>query len=502
MPSSIPYDPSLIMGNVVRPERLVNIEKIAALQAPVDAAETDMNSLITLKRSVDMTIQEMMNMKIDVSELLVEAKAVGEMVKKAALDYGVKKIAAEKAIQPLRSKIVAVHGEIESPIDYNKSKMVPMDLGNDSLQMNVQYFSCEQNQQSSSSHASTVGSFVSDSLSYFGNHYAYQASASAQQQVHAQMSNHSIAGTLVISITCTHRDARVFAPFIMDVDKAVRAWNAIHPSDMIKTNDVGSIARTAALQETPEDRAMYLLSGATYGSSFVGMVHILNTSHTVSSERMESMASQMQAKLSFGAWFAENTGEVGVSRSFASDVKNLLSTTSLQSHCSLVTMGIIPSIKSNQVMTSVMKFADDDQAGGPLGNLAKVQGATAGEVNSIAQSARESLTSKKMVELQNAKIEGVITSLAKMDEQRNNVIDTNSMMIAMDDYIAKCIAADQSVGVPINYYLKPITKSMITRAWLNRYFPTRSNAMGRADDSEPNKSPNDQQAQGAGEAAQ
>lgn len=487
MPSSIPYDPSLVMGNIVRPERLVNIERIAELQAPIDAAETDLNSLITLKRSIDMTIQEMMNMKIDVTELIAEAAAVGVQIKNAALEYGVKKIAFEKAIQPLRARIVTVRGEIETPMDYNKSEIKKMPLGNDSLQMNVQYFSCEQNQESSSSHASAVASFVSDSLSYFGVTYASQAGMSAQSQVHSQMSNHSISGTLVISITCTHRDARVIAPFVMDVDKAVRAWNQVFPGDMIKTNDPVSITKTAATQETIDDPAMYILSGASYGSSFVGMVHILNTSHTVSSERMETVASQLQSKLSYGAWFAEMNGELGVNSSFSNDVKNLLSTTSLQSHCSLVTMGIIPSIKSSEVMTSVMKFMDDSQNGGPLGSLAKIQGSNAGEVNTIAKGARESITSKKLVEMNNAKIEGVISSLAKMDEHRNSVIDTNSMMTAMDDYIAKCIAADESVGVPINYYLKPITKSMITRSWLNHYYPNRSNAAGRADDSEPVK---------------
>lgn len=491
MPSTIPYDPSLILGNIVHPSRLVNIEKIAALQAPVDAAEADMNSLISLKRSIDMTIQEMLDMHINVSELVVEAAAVGELIKKAALDYGIKKIASEKAIQPLRSRIVQVHGEIESPIDYNKSAIKKMDLGSDSLQMNVQYFSCEQNQQSSYSHAANISSFISNSLSYFGVHHAHQASVSAQQQVHMQMSNHSIAGTLVISISCTHKDARIFAPFILDVDKAVRAWNQLHPMDMIKTNDPASIMQAASAQETLADRAMYLLSGCTYGSSFVGMVHILNTSHTVSSEHMETVASQMQEKLNLGAWFAKNTGEFGVSSSFSDDVKNLLSTQSLQSHCSLVTMGIIPTIKSNIVKTSVMQFVDSEGAS-PLDQLAKLQGATAEENNTIASGARQAMTGKQMVELRNASINAAITGLSKMEEQENSIININSMMTAMDDYIQKCIEADNSVGVPINYFIKPITKSVITRTWLQRYYPGMMNGAGRADDSEVKKDNSEQ----------
>ena len=53
MPSTIPYDPSLILGNVVTKPRLDLIEQIAKLQAPADAAEQNLNSLIILKRSMD-----------------------------------------------------------------------------------------------------------------------------------------------------------------------------------------------------------------------------------------------------------------------------------------------------------------------------------------------------------------------------------------------------------------------------------------------------------------
>ena len=64
MPSTIPYDPSLVLGNIVSKEKLDNIVQISKLQAPADAAESELNSLISLKRSVDMTIQETMGMGI------------------------------------------------------------------------------------------------------------------------------------------------------------------------------------------------------------------------------------------------------------------------------------------------------------------------------------------------------------------------------------------------------------------------------------------------------
>jgi len=486
MPSTIPYDPSLILGNIVQQDKLNNIVKISGLQAPADAAQTNMNSLITLKRSIDMTIQEMIDMGIDVTELIAESIEIGTQVQKAAIDYGKAKVASEKAIQPLRALMSGVSEEVESPIDYNRSLIKEMPISADSLQMNVQYFSYDENAQSSASHATTISSFVSESLSIFGEGQSSQASASVQTQVNSQVSRHSISGTLVICITCTHKNAQVFAPFILDVDKAVRAWNKLFPDNMINTNSPESIAKIEATADTKQDKSFNILSGATYGSSFVGMVHILNTTDSSSTQSMESIASSMQATFDIGGWFASGTGGFGVADSFSNSAKNLLSTQNIQSHCSLVTMGIIPSIKSNQVKIGVQGFSDFDPAK-QMQQLATLQGATASENNSISSAADAARTGQQMITLKNATITSTLSGLANIDDGANNIIDTNSMMTAMDDYIQKCIQGGNNLGVPVNYYLKPITQSMIARAWMAKYYPNKFNQAGAADDSAADK---------------
>lgn len=482
MPSTIPYDPSLVLGNIVSQEKLDNLVQMSQLQAPADSAQTTLNSFITLKRSVDMTIQEMIDMGVDVTDLIKESQDINKQVQAAAIDYGKKKLAAELAIQPLRGKIAMVSDEVESPIDYNRSIIKQMPISSDSLQMNVQYFSYDENAQSSSSHAATISSFVSESLSIFGEGQSSQASESVQTQVNSQVSRHSISGTLVICITCTHKNAQVFAPFILDVDKAVRAWNKLFPDNMIKTNDPVSIAKIEATAETKEDKAFNLLSGATFGSSFVGMVHILNTTDSSSSQSMESIAASMQETFDIGGWFASGTGGFGVAASFSDSAKNLLSTQNIQSHCSLVTMGIIPSIKSNQVKVGVQGFSDFDPAK-QMQELATLQGATANDNNTISSAADAARTGQQMITLKNSTITATLSGLSQIDDGANNIIDTNSMMTAMDDYIQKCIQGGNNLGVPINYYLKPITQSMIARAWLAKYYPNKYNKAGSADDS-------------------
>ncbi len=52
MPSSIPYDPSLTLGNIVTEDALDVVTSISKAQAPVDAAHEELNALIMSKRSL------------------------------------------------------------------------------------------------------------------------------------------------------------------------------------------------------------------------------------------------------------------------------------------------------------------------------------------------------------------------------------------------------------------------------------------------------------------
>jgi hypothetical protein len=482
MPSTIPYDPALTLGSILPMEKLQNIIDIAKAQEPADVAQADLNAKISLKRSIDMTIQELINMGVDTTDLIKNSQEIGGDIVTAATAYAKTKLVAETSIAPLRAKILAVSEEIESPIDYNRSILKQLPLSADTLQMDVQYFSYDENEEASQSHAASIAGFVSGSLSELGNTYSAQASATVKSQVNSQHARHSIAGTLVLAITCTHKTAQVFAPFILDVDKAVRAWNSLFKDNMIKTNDAASIAKIEAASETADAKSFNILSGATYGSSFVGMVHILNATDTSSSQDMDSVATSLQAQFKVGAWFAKSTGGFGVDKSFSSSAKDLLSTQNIQSHCSAVTMGIIPSIKSNQVKLGIQQFADFDPAK-EMEQLAVLQGATASDNDTVASSAEAARTGQQMITLKNSTITSALSGLSNIDDQSNNMIDINSMMTAMDDYIQKCISGGDNVGVPINYFLKPITAGMIARAWLAKYFPNTFNAAGSSDDS-------------------
>lgn len=487
MPSTIPYDPSLVLGNIVSKERLDNLIQMAKAQAPADASEDKLNALISLKRSLDQTVQELFDLGVTPSDEMM--KAVNESKTKiaaAAAEYTMAKIKSETEVADLKSKISIINDSLESPLDYNRSQIKTMPLSADSLKMNAQYFSVDQNAQSSQTHAATISSFVSEEVSYFGDDFASQASSSASSQVNSQVARHDIAGTLVISVVCTHKDAVLLAPFILDVDKAIRVWNQMYPDAMIKTDSIANVQQIAQQANTKDEQSMTILSGATYGSCFIGMVHILNATDTSSGEEMYSIAGKMQDQFKVSSWFADASGGFGVESSFSNDVKNLLSTQSVTAHCSLVTLGSIPSIKSNEVSMGVKGFADDDGAKS-MAALMRLQNATASAQDSVDNSAAAARTGAQMVALQNSKIQATLSGLADIDNQRNKLIDTNSIMDALEDYVQKCLAGN--IGVPINFYTKPITRSQLAEMWMAKYYPGKFLAISGDDSPSPAPAP-------------
>jgi hypothetical protein len=118
-----------------------------------------------------------------------------------------------------------------------------------------------------------------------------------------------------------------------------------------------------------------------------------------------------------------------------------------------------------------------------MDSLATLAGATASDNDSVANSANAARTGQQMITLKSATIKSALSGLNDIDDGNNKMIDVNSMMDAMDDYINRSVSGGDNIGVPVNYYLKPVTQSMIARAWLAKYYPNKYNKAGSADDS-------------------
>ncbi len=468
MTMSIPYDPSLELANIVPADTLKTLLDIAAAQAPVNTAQEALNRAILTVRSLEMTMSEMTNMNINASDVTDSLDKARENVQTGAKELITARLAAWPKINDLKKTLVGMSSSIESPVDYNKTMIKKMPLSADSLTLDAQYFSHDEERQGASNSLAAISSYVSAATSFLGDKISSDATAAAKSQVSKQIEHHDIEGTLIITAGCTHKQAAVLAPFVLDVDKGIRVWNSIFPDEMIKTNSHASMQKIADEQQTKDAKSFTILSGASYGSSFVGMVHVLRTSDTSSSQKMESTAGSLRGQMEVGSWFESMQGGFGVETSFANDAKKLLSAQDISSHISLICVGSIPSITSTEVQLGVEKFADFNAAK-MMEQLAALQGATDAAQSTVSQEAQKARTGQTMTAIKGAQTKSVMSGLQTVDDGKNKMLDINSLMTAFEDYVNKAITGD--VGVPVTYYLKPITASELAQMWVAKYFP-------------------------------
>ena len=132
-----------------------------------------------------------------------------------------------------------------------------------------------------------------------------------------------------------------------------------------------------------ENKKYSILSGATFGSSFVGMVHVLNTTNTQVSDSLSSFKSSSAMMVKAG-WFENSSGGMGVNASMANNVKNLLSSQNITSHVTLITTGVIPSVVANDVQMGVQQFTKFDPASS-IEAVTSIQNATSADQDSMKQ---------------------------------------------------------------------------------------------------------------------
>lgn len=116
MPSTTPYDPALVLGNLADMKRHEVLAQIAAIQALADSAEGMLYALIATKRSLDMTSQEVASLGIDTTELDAERARLDVLVSEATDTYAKAKEKAVKDTQALRAGLTDPSRPVESPV--------------------------------------------------------------------------------------------------------------------------------------------------------------------------------------------------------------------------------------------------------------------------------------------------------------------------------------------------------------------------------------------------
>lgn len=474
MPSSIPYDhPSLVLGNIINPLVLQKLKQIAGLQAKIDAAQDKMNSHVALKRSMQMTIDEMIDMNVDVSALQEKLQEIDDSIVNAAIGYTTARLTNETGIQEIKEQIADLETDdtVESPVELSTETIKQIPLSSDSIKLDAQYFSYDDADLSNS--AGVIEKYIKDSTSSLGGKASSDISRTASAQISLQQKNHSLSGTLIITASCTHKNAALISPWVLDVDKAIAGWNKMYPAARINTADEKSVYALTKEEEAKESSSYSILSGVSYGSSFVGMVHILkqDLNKIDNMPSLTTLADSLQERLTIGNWLEEASGGFGIDTSFSDDIKNLLNTQRITAHVTIVVMGCIPSIRSNQLQMGVQSFADFD-SGKLVSGLSSISNATSSEKKTVDQAASAAKTGGQVMALQSATIQSVMTGLGKIDQGANKTMDINSMMVAFEDYLQE--VKKGASGVPVGFYLKTISQRQLAQLWMDKYYPDKS----------------------------
>ena len=499
MPRSIPYDPSLELGGIVPEAHIQALEGVSAKQGEVDGALAQLNSFMMLKRKLEMTAAELVSIGIPVTNLQTRMESVSHEIEEAATRYAEVCTANLPEIARMRASLPGVSEHYESPLDYGRSMIKKLPLSSDSMEMDAQFFTFEATNKHSK-HSKDGGpdeaiaamkSFVSmASMKNLGKDRSEQMASSVASQTTHQMNEHGLQGTLLISANCTHKSSQMWCPFVLCPDKAVDTWNQIASDGgtltEIDTTDHEALeaeADATGSSDGPGRESIRLISGASYGSSFVGMVHILKDKRTKSAKEMYRLASELQVEFELSSWMAMQSGEFGKSKKFSASAEQLLSSQRISTHVSLVTVGIIPTIQSQSVQNAAESMMRHSRMPGTqLDDMAVLDAATRTARASMTQQVGAARIANQLGELKNQAAKSVITALVEHQEAATKMLDIDSLMTAFSDFVNKAASGD--VGVPIQFFIRPVTRRQIIKQWVAKYGADKADLGAAASESD------------------
>lgn len=143
MPSTIPYDPGLVLGQIIHTSKIDGLKRRAEIQKKKDAAENDLQQTILAKNKLTMIQKELVSMGVGqdkMDELKSQIESLdGQLVAKAGA-YATASIDAAKmeSEETNAQEQKQINEEPESPIDFSASQLMQLDLSSDTMTMNVQ----------------------------------------------------------------------------------------------------------------------------------------------------------------------------------------------------------------------------------------------------------------------------------------------------------------------------------------------------------------------------
>lgn len=466
MSKNVPYHPSLNLGNIISPSLMNKFDAINQHMAIIDKAKEKVDGLILNYRSLTMTQQQIKGLDATISTNFLDQKKkelkIG--IEQAAKDYFDIKTEQEQFVQNIDlSKYESLL--MESPLDYKETSQKYFPWSVDSLKLDYQYFSFLSNKDSKT--IDNMKSFLRNASE------DSDLNQKALDKLQDQYENLNIEGSLIISATCTHKNVLMLEPFKLDRDRAVKAWNQIYKSDTINIHKL-----QPGKQEKQMDsrNCLHIISGAVYGSCFIGMVHLVKENKPGSHEFRgdDELIKEIRRKIKLEQWMAYEFGNINPSQE--PYIKNLLSNEEISIHLNLFVTGTIPEMASKELESGI-KIASD-LSSSKMGVVIK-------NVRSFQEEARESQSEAQKLSYQNAIFSNLLSTLTEIDKQKNKILDVDSLVTAFTNYVKKITETeDNAFGMPLSYYTRCYSKADIIDLWFEheRDQTTKEKELKKAED--------------------
>lgn len=485
---SIPADPSMVLGQIVSLEKLESLKKLAEILAPENSARDKLNALLLANYNLKALLMELTNLECDEATLNSVQAKMNELKKKtgkAAIELATKSITCQEAAAAHRekSKSSMIASAPESPYDMATLQVEGKPVAMDSINFDVQYFRTEED---SVGHSIKVAKFISQSLEgkadsgTGSNQSAKDLSGQAEKATSEQTKNHKLEGTLVIVCTCTHKMAN-FVKGSMDAARAVEAWNQLFPDSQFRTDPI-SLLKYA---NTKGNKAFHVLTGATYGSSFVGLAHFLEEVGDPNKkkgaggggdggEAGKLMAKTLKQEATRELMLQELSGKFGVSDEFASTTRNMVNRSTISCHCSLICMGAVPDISPSTVQTFAMSQTGSTSAEIMTKLNAINQGGK--DPGGDGQEGAAAQLGQQFLEIEKAQMQASVDAMKGSGTPATiKVLDLDSLLTCFSNYITivsgKDGASTTGGGAPINFYTRKIDKKAIAKAYIAQFYP-------------------------------
>lgn len=463
----VQYDPALYIGCIVDFKHMDHLRDVSKLHAEIAFKKEGVNHMQKLIEEFDILRYELYGEKGGDDEM----KNLKEDLKKVLTDYWNTAKKNYKKLSKL-TKSPVTHS-IESPIDWEKSKLKEdLPIAANTMKCDARWFMVDQKSGGASKYASSIGKHIKGSLGLGSGGFSIggKAASMAMKTSEELHSTCKVLNTLVISCMCTHKNAMTIAPCVFDMHKLIQAWNEMFPKDRLPRNR-GLWLDGRYEEKEDVSNKIYMVRGASYASAVVGMVTFVDESHKRSTLDLNGFKSSMEANLKFGGLLNGllkslniDTPDVagGYGSEQFSEMMNMFASQTIAIHFNLYCAGFIPHLQKQKLSTKVKMLGALDTSG------------LKAQINDYLESVHDKRTTKTSARNVNTNTAGlkaqtkdILRSLHDGQTTESSVLNVNTMMNAFDDYISKATAGDVGVvGVPVNYFLMPISRfSIIDRCW-------------------------------------